>query len=592
MAPALVEHSPAVQTDEQIKATFERRLRSSYPFYSEKILRIKNKQAKLVPLVRNRIQRIVEEIEQDIKARGMLVRIIMLKGRQFGVSTDRLGKNYHRTSTKSHKTAMFVTHEPKSTTHLFGIVKRMHENIQFPEWQPEAKYSNSSELVFDGIDSAIRVGTAGTDNVGSSQTINYLHLSELPKYPQHSAANILTSILQCVPKTDPDSEVFIEGTAYGVGGEFYDRFWAARYVYTISLRKGKPVWTMKVNEKADSNNDYASIFAPWFCHDEYQMDPEPGFMRTKEEHLLVALHGINDCHLAWRRNTIANECGGSEEKFEQEYATTPESAFLGTGRPVFPVQKVALRKKFIEEAQASKENRKFYTCMLSTGQWITADLERGRTDGILQVFDEPKPGMAYVVGADIAEGLEKGDFNSVHVVEQLSGKEVAAWHGHMDPDLFGTFLYHLGKRYNVAWLAPERNNHGFTTVTRLLNMDYPNLYVEMVEDPPARPRKRYGWYTGKSKTLQGGLIDSLVAEFRDHPENFRDAETLGEMIVFKNQDDGGMKAEQGKYDDRVLSRSIANYVRFKLELPANQPNVVNANGQPTAAPAPPVGGWT
>jgi hypothetical protein len=569
MAPVATEENISVQSEEQIKATFERRLRASYEYYSKRIIRIKNKLSQLVPLERNTVQKIVEEIEQDIRKSGRLVRIIMLKGRQFGISTDRLAKNYWRTSTNSHKTAMFVTQEPKATAHLFGIVKRMHENIPLIEWKPDIKYSNASELVFAGIDSAIRVGTAGTDNVGTSQTINYLHLSELAKYPKHTAKSILTSILQCVPKSDPESEVFIESTAFGIGNEFYERFIGARYVYTVYLYKGKPAWKMVINEKADKDNAYSSIFIPWFCHGEYVRDPEPGFTRTEKEQALVALHGINDAHLAWRRDTIANECGGSEEEFEQEYATTPESAFLGSGRPVFPTQKIALQKKAIEELQATKDNRKFYSCLLSNGQWMSTTPEMGKTDSLLVVYEEPKPGMAYVVSGDVAEGLEKGDFDSLHVVEQLSGKDAATWHGHIDPDLFGTLMYHVGKRYNIAWVAPERNNHGNTTVTKLVNMDYPNIYVETVIEPPNKPRKRYGWFTGRSKTAKGGLIDALVAEYRDHPQNFRDAETLGEMLTFAHQDDGGMEAVQGKFDDRVISRAIANYVRGRLPLPSS-----------------------
>ena len=568
----------------------------SYTEYAHTLLRIKNKQAKLAPLTRNKIQQFVGEIKQDIKARGRLVRIIMLKGRQFGVSTDQLGENFQRTSTSTHKTAMFVTHEPKATSHLFGIVKRMHENIPLPEWKPGLKYSNASELVFDGIDSAIRVGTAGTDNVGSSQTINYLHLSELPKFPPHSTENILTSILQCVPKSDPDSEVFIEGTAFGVGGKFYDMFWGAKYVYTVFLRKGRPAWKLTINNNAKPDNDYSSIFAPWYCHEEYQMDPELGFTRTKAEQMLVALHGINDRHLKWRRYTIANECLGSEEKFEQEYATTPESAFLGTGRPVFtPTQQISARKKALEDAiNAGKDSRKYYECMYGTGQWITAAPEMGHTDGLLQVWEEPRAGAQYVVAADVAEGLEKGDWDSVDVVDQLTGRQVAHWHGHTAPDQLAILLYHIGHRYNVACVAPERNNHGLTTVSKLFNdLNYPNLYVEEVDDPPHKKRKRYGWHTtSANKPL---AIDGLAADFRQTPGNINCVETLGEMLSFKHNNDGSMEAESGRFDDRVMSLAIANHVRKTLALPSSTP-APTPSGSPvpssSSASSPGMGAYT
>ena len=40
------------------------------------------------------------------------------------------------------------------------------------------------------------------------------------------------------------------------------------------------------------------------------------------------------------------------------------------------------------------------------------------------------------------------------------------------------------------------------------------------------------------------------------------------MISFKNKEDGSFEAEEGMYDDRVMSIAIAKYVRKTLPLPA------------------------
>src|SRR5690606_38431680 len=65
-------------------------------------------------------------------------------------------------------------------------------------------------------------------------------------------------------------------------------------------------------------------------------------------------------------------------------------------------------------------------------------------DGPLRVWQEPEPGRLYVVGADVAEGLEHGDYSCAQVLDVASGAQVAMWHGHVQADLFGDVLYDLG----------------------------------------------------------------------------------------------------------------------------------------------------
>lgn len=414
--------------------------------------------------------------------------------------------------------------------------------------------------------------------------------SELAKWPRHTEKSLLTSLLQCVPR-DPDSEVFVESTAAGLGGEFYEWFWSARYFYEVYLRKGKPAFRVSIRPEVAIDNEYAAIFIPWFCNSENKMEPEAGFTRTADEQALVNLYGINDTHLKWRRVVIANECKGSVEIFQQEYPGNPEEAFLASGRPVFtPIQGILVRKKAIEKQQENNDTRKFYSCQMSTGQWVAETVVKNSdTNSLLQVWEEPRAGVAYVLAADVAEGLETGDWDSVDVVEQLTGRQVAHWHGHIAPDQLGVLLYHLGKRYNVACVAPERNNHGLTTVTKLFDLNYPNLFVENVPEPPNKIRKRYGWHTGTSKT--GGkavIIDNLAADFRISPNNINCVETLGEMLSYKHQADGSMAAETGRFDDRVMSLAIANHVRKLQPLPSagsSQPQGPGMPGTPVKAPS-------
>lgn len=542
----------------------EEGLAFDFIYFAPRCLKIQTMEGRLEDFELNEPQRLLEEIVAELKAAGLPVRLIILKARREGVSTWMSARSYHYTSSGFNRYAVTVTHEPEATDFLFKMVKRFHKNV--PDWwRPSTKYSNMKLLEFNntsgtGLDSAFRVGTAEKGDFGSGQLIHRLHLSEVAKWPKHTQKSLLTSLLQCVPD-EPDTEVVFESTAKGIGGEFYKRFFAARYRYDVILdAAGKPQIRKTTNESAAPDNKYCAVFLPWFIFPKYRMEPPPGFVRYKKESntqdarecevTLAELYNLTDAHLAWRRYIIANKCGDSEDEFKQEYPSNPQEAFLSSGRPVFNNTNLLKLKK------AAPKPIQRYDCLLSTGQWIA------KADGGLRVWKEPIPGRPYVIGADVAEGLEHGDCSCADVVDHLTGEQVAQWHGHIDADLFGRLLAHLGRRYNGAWIGPERNNHGLTTVTTLVNLNYPHIYAEMVPEPPGKPRRRYGWCT--SWTTRPLIIDNLIELMREGSHGIRCAETFEEMMSFKIQADGKQQAEEGMWDDRVMSYAIVQQLRRSL----------------------------
>ena len=48
--------------------------------------------------------------------------------------------------------------------------------------------------------------------------------------------------------------------------------------------------------------------------------------------------------------------------------------------------------------------------------------------GPLSIWSLPQFGTTYAIGADVAEGLARGDFSSAHVIDAKSGLVVAHWH--------------------------------------------------------------------------------------------------------------------------------------------------------------------
>ena len=158
-------------------------------------------------------------------------------------------------------------------------------------------------------------------------------------------------------------------------------------------------------------------------------------------------------------------------------------------------------------------------------------------EGPLRIWAHPDPTDRYVIGADVAEGMEWGDFSDASVLSVLSGELVAKWHGRIDADLFGEELWKLGRYYGNALIGVENNNHGLTVITALRHMNYPNLYRQVTVDQISKKQGvRFGWRTDKSsKPL---MIDELNKALRDSAIKVYDEATLKELRSYVRDERG------------------------------------------------------
>jgi hypothetical protein len=87
--------------------------------------------------------------------------------------------------------------------------------------KPSTRYASRRELFFDKLDSSYVVGTAGSESVGRGETITHAHVSEIGFWPPSSSREVFNGLMQSVPNK-PGTAVFIESTANGVTGLFYE----------------------------------------------------------------------------------------------------------------------------------------------------------------------------------------------------------------------------------------------------------------------------------------------------------------------------------------------------------------------------------
>jgi hypothetical protein len=169
--------------------------------------------------------------------------------------------------------------------------------------------ANAKELSFEALESGYAVGTAGAKAVGRSQTVQLFHGSEVAFWP--NAKTHFAGVVQAIPDL-PGTEIVLESTANGLGGEFHERW-----------------------QQAESwQGDYEAIFIPWFWDDGYRREVPAGFKLDEQEQAYADAHKLDLEQMVWRRAKIA-ELKDPSCLFKQEYPATAQEAFQLTGHDSF-----------------------------------------------------------------------------------------------------------------------------------------------------------------------------------------------------------------------------------------------------------------
>lgn len=435
-----------------------------------------------------------------------------------------------------------ISHEDEATRRLFSKVRYWLDKRNLAPWlQPFLKLKeDSSHSLFNEVtNSRFYIGTAGAATpFGRGDTIHYAHFSEISRWKDNGT--IATNILRAMPMDEDNTWAIKETTANGEGN-YHHKEW---------LRE-------KRGETAAGFEDVKMKFKPhffaWFEHPEYKeqgakIDPES---YDDEEKYLQKRFKLGDDRLQWRRNMIAQlpyEAGHNpEDMFKQEFPSDDEEAFLSTGNPIF-----------------SSKDVKFYkagaTDPIITGNLIGVAPNctiQEEEKGYLKLWDYPDMDGQYIIFGDVGQFSDRC---VATVVDKKSWKMVAKFMAVIKAHNFGDELNKLGRFFNNAEIAVEVNNMGQSTADRLVDLNYPNLYMRTRLDQKTKTESQeVGWYTSeKSKALIIGYMQELL--HKQEPGMIPDVEMLGEYSTFIKHPSGKMGASSGNFDDQVISSCGAFYV--------------------------------
>jgi hypothetical protein len=385
------------------------------------------------------------------------------------------------------------------------IIKRLrYQYRSMPQWLKDTlpKPIKTNETNWTWENGSSVEAFTATEDSGRGETANLAILDEWASYPAEAADDAWAAI---EPTIDIGG-IFIGGsTAKGIENAFHNKWQGI---------EGDPEWRR--------------TFVP------YNVVPHRN-------------------HLWWEAKLKAYQREGTEWIIHQEYPRTAEEAFVKSGQNVFDTEILMAA----EPAMRPPIERGY---MDPKGHFIH------NNEGPLAIWQMPVMGASYVIGADVAEGLERGDFSDACVIAARDiireghtlvrgGEVVARYRCKHDTDLYADALVAVAEFYQGALVGVERNGPGLAVVNRLRDKSYPRLYRQEILDQRTRQlTERIGWQT--SRTTKPLIIEELVTAVRKSEIVFWDELLRREMMTFV-RDERGLLGKPTIKDDAVMSCAIA-----------------------------------
>lgn len=492
----------------------------------------------------NRAQR--DFFDKYINIPNPYYRHVILKSRQLGFTTFIDLLILDNVLFNSNKEGIVIAHKVEDATQIFDkkidyALRNMATDIKDAFFKLK---HNSARKVQVTIDYGPEEGSTSSISVsvsGRSGTYHYVHISEFAKmcvmFPKR-AEEVETGTFPAVPL---DGFIFIESTAEGMAGRFYEIFqqnWLTRDKITPQISR--------------------VLFLPHFYNWQYD-DME---MKKITEDIPVS--SMIPCEIDWteyqKEHNLTNkeityyymkwlQFGGKDspdavKRLMQEYPTTPEEAFLSTGQTYFSTAKVAnLLSQCVPGIRGELSNNEKSETVFNE-----------HSSGNLEIFKMPEPNTKYIIGGDTSEGLAHGDAQVLYVINHRTEECDAIYRSQVAPDELAGEAYKLGKFYNYALLAIEVNKDGLWVNDALEKMGYINLYYRKVfDDITQKVTKFFGWKTTSS--TRPFALAALKAVFFRKNSGFPTA-LLKEMLTFIRNEKGKPEAMDKKHDDVIMSAAI------------------------------------
>jgi hypothetical protein len=451
---------------------------------------------------------VLNKIKRAWKA-GKKVRIIIIKGRQQGMST----------LIQILQLALCITTkgwQAYTMTHRLDLAKDIFEQkIKYAyDYLPEnfknllgASKNNVRQLMFANIDkSTISVGTSGRG--GTYQSIHISEGGKMSESPE-TWSEMINGTLEAGSEADL---IIHESTADGGLGLFYEF----------------------VN---DNLNDV--LFLSWTVQNEYQLLPPISDDTWYDEYKQLAInyklcsdpmttYKLSELQFYW----YFYKAKQLKSEIKVQYPLSLEEAFVASSECYFNPD---ILEEFKKQAKPIHRIWEGYT-----------------------IYTPPISGHKYALVCDCSTG-ESNDYSAIKIVDINTLEEVAKFKGKLKEAELAQMIAKGGALYNQAYIAIEINNIGRAVQEYVLNLGYDQerIYKRWITDTtnPRLPKiQKLGYETtGKTRPL---MLSELRTLWESGELIINDPETYQEAKTFCNNGKGKYEAISGHNDDLIMCSAI------------------------------------
>lgn len=524
-------------------------------------------------------QRVAYRIYQEEKRSGRPIRLWFLKSRRVGLTSLFAAVETANSWSMDNRRVAIVAHNDERAKRILQMCKFYYKRLPAFMQLPLSKDATAG-IKYAQHDSELVIGTCAKPEKVRGDGLHDAHLSECAYYG-NNFSKVLAEISTTIAPAAGTS-IVLESTGRARGSPAH-KHWE-------ESRKGQTVYKARF---LAWHQDPTTIIP---FEDAKHKDLIIGNMLEVEPRLVEKLkywdkklkadgwehpvtgeniscpNGIAPEQWFWAYWQYLYRVDQDYKRFCYEFPMDIEEAWTSEGTSFFGEDEVG-RLRYDDNYFCYGFNGRFINQLFTSFEQLEK-IEKlandDRSEPYIKVWSGPRPGRAYVIGADSSLGEANSTFTAGTVIDAITREEMAAYHGRLRPDEHAFVMASIGKIYNDAVVAPEINpgGGGMSILTDLQRLNYYNIYIWRRRDTMQgmRLQNALGWTTNSwsrpliLSELRKMVQDCAKGRFVD-PGMFKDKAAINEMRSFHvNPENGRPEAALDSYDDRIIAKAIAHRV--------------------------------
>lgn len=370
-------------------------------------LRVDSKEYGIVPLgsrLYGAQREVVSRIEKGL-AKG-IHSFVVLKGRQMGISTLSLAFDLFWAFKYPGTQGSLVTNDDGNRDMFRNTLNMYIDNLPM-QWKVPVKINNRFELGFRNRSRFLYqvAGERKNSSLGKGKALNFLHATEVSAWGDEEA---LASLQAALAEQHPLRLYLYESTAQGFN--LFHQMWetAKRSVAQDAIFVG---WWLKEDYKVREDSPIYKVYGYKGMSD----------YERKAVRVVNKLYGytMTQAQLAWYRWKLNDEIK-DDNLMRQNFPMHEEEAFILSGSNFFSTDMLTdLHKTLMRSKPRAHFSFRF------RDRFEDTDVQEAHPkNATLRIWEFPKPGAVYVLGADPAYGASEKNDRSCAQVWRCYGDKV------------------------------------------------------------------------------------------------------------------------------------------------------------------------